>query len=110
MAFNQAFEKNKNYWTKDQYPEEWFSKMMNQTLQKIISRGKDQLRTTPKEHQKSKTRSHFSTIQSLPYSKLCKQIEETMRIASGFYNTEIKIKPPHHEMIFRKRPEIPRCI
>ena len=30
---------------------------MNQTLEKIISGGKDQLRTTPKEHQKSKTES-----------------------------------------------------
>ena len=48
LAFDQAFEKNKTYWTKDQYPEEWFSKMMNQTLKKIISGGKDQLKATPK--------------------------------------------------------------
>ena len=31
---------------------------VNQTLEKIISGGKDQLRTTPKEHQKSKTKSN----------------------------------------------------
>ena len=30
---------------------------MNQTLEKIISGGKDRLRNTPKEHQKSKTKS-----------------------------------------------------
>ena len=39
-------------------PEEWSSKKVNQTLEKIISSGRDQLRTTPKVHQKIKTRSH----------------------------------------------------
>ena len=43
--------------TKNQYPEEWSSNIVNQILEKIISGGKDQLRTTPKEHQKSKTKS-----------------------------------------------------
>ena len=52
LAFDQALEKNKTCWTKNQYPEEWSSKIVNQTLEKIISGGKDQLRTTPKEHQK----------------------------------------------------------
>ena len=86
LAFDQALEKNKSCWTKNQYPEEWSSKIVNQTLEKIISGGKDQLRTTPKEHQKSKT-------------NLRKQIEETMRIASSFYNANIKIVPPHPEII-----------
>ena len=57
MAFDQALEKNKTYWTKNQYPGEWSSKIVNHTLERIISGGKDQLRTTPKEHQKSKTKS-----------------------------------------------------
>ena len=43
---------------KNQYPYEWSSKIVNQTLEKIISGGKDQIRTTPKEHQKNKTRSY----------------------------------------------------
>ena len=34
------------------------SKIVKQTLEKIISGGHDHMRTTPKEHQKSKTRSH----------------------------------------------------
>ena len=38
-------------------PEEWSSKIVNQTLERIISGGKDQLRTTSKEHQKNKTKS-----------------------------------------------------
>ena len=40
---------------------------MNQTLEKIISGGKDQLRTTPKEHQKSKTRSYDKPTIFLQY-------------------------------------------
>ena len=58
LAFDQALEKNKTCWTKNQYPEEWSSKIVKQTLEKIINGDKDQLRTTPKKHQKSKTRSH----------------------------------------------------
>ena len=57
LAFDQALGKNKTCWTKNQYPEEWSSKIVNQTFEKI-SGSKDQLRTTPKEHQKSKTKSH----------------------------------------------------
>ena len=57
LAFDQALERNKTCKTKNQYPEECCSKIVNQTLEKIISGGKDQLRTTPKEHQKSKTKS-----------------------------------------------------
>ena len=57
LSFDQALEKNKSCWTKNQYPKEWSSKIVNQTQKKIISVGKDQLRTTPKEHQKSKTKS-----------------------------------------------------
>ena len=58
LAFDQALEKNKYCWTKSQYPEDWSSKIVNQTLEKIISGGKDQLRTTPKKHQQNKTRSY----------------------------------------------------
>ena len=54
LACVQALEKNKPCWTKNQYPEEWSSKIVNQTLEEIISGGKDQLRTTPKEHQKAR--------------------------------------------------------
>ena len=50
LAFDQALEKNKTCWTKNQYPEEWPSKIVNQTQGKIISGGKDQLKTGPKEH------------------------------------------------------------
>ena len=35
----------------------WSSKIVNKTLEKIISGGKDQIRTTPKDHQKSKIKS-----------------------------------------------------
>ena len=54
LSFDQALEKNKCCWTKNQYPEEWSSKIVNQTLEKIISGGKDQLRRIPKEHQKAR--------------------------------------------------------
>ena len=57
LAFDQSLEKNKTCRTKIQYPEEWSSKIVNQTLEKIICGGRDQLRTTPKEHQKNKTKS-----------------------------------------------------
>ena len=67
LAFDQALEKNKSCWTKNQYPEEWSSKIVNQTLEKIISGGKDQLRTTPKEHQKSKTNSNDKPTIFLQY-------------------------------------------
>ena len=52
LAFDQVLEKNKTCWTKYRYPKECSSKIVNQTLENIISGGKDQLRTTPKEHQK----------------------------------------------------------
>ena len=54
LAFDQALEKNKTCSTKNQYPEEWSSKIVNQTLEKIISGSKDQLRTTPKENQQTR--------------------------------------------------------
>ena len=54
LAFDHALEKIKTCWTKNQYPEEWSSKIVNQTLEKIICGGKDQLRTTPKENQKTR--------------------------------------------------------
>ena len=54
LAFDQALEKNKSCWTKNQYPEEWSSKIVYQTLEKIISGGKDQLRTTPKSIKKAR--------------------------------------------------------
>ena len=57
LTFDQAVEKNVTSCTKNQYPEELSSKIVNQTLEKIISGGEDQLRTTPKEPQKNKTRS-----------------------------------------------------
>ena len=105
LAFDQALEKNKTCWTKNQYPEEWSSKVVNQTLEKIISGGKDQLRTTPKMYQKSKTKSIDKPTIFLQYrgnltpnfaSKLKK-----LRVSSSFYNAEIKIVPPHPEIIFR---------
>ena len=58
LAFDQALENIKTCWTKNQYPEDWSSKIVDQTLEKTISGGKDQLRKTPKKHQKSKTRSY----------------------------------------------------
>ena len=67
LAFDQALEKNKTCWTKNQYPEDWSSKIVNQTLEKIISGGKDKLRTTPKEHQKSKNRSYDKPTIFLQY-------------------------------------------
>ena len=67
LAFDKALEKNKTCSTKIQYPEDWSSKIVNQTLEKIISGGKDQLRTTPKEDIKSKTRSYDKRTILLQY-------------------------------------------
>ena len=67
LAFDQALEKNKTCSTKNQYTEDWSSKIVNQTLEKIMSGGKYQLRTTPKEHLKSKTRSYDKPTNLLQY-------------------------------------------
>ena len=67
LALNQAVEKNKTCWIKNKYSEAWSSKKVNQTLEKIISGGKDQLRTIPKEHQKSQTRSYDKPTIFLQY-------------------------------------------
>ena len=43
LAFDQALEKNKTCWIKNQYPDEWSSKIVNlffKTLEKIIRGGK----------------------------------------------------------------------
>ena len=81
LAFDQTLEKNKTCWTKNQYREEWSSKLANQNLEKILGGGKDQLRTN---HQKSKNRPHdkatiflqyrgnFSQINASKLNKLCK--------------------------------------
>ena len=68
LAFDQAFENNKTCWNKKKYSEEWSSNLVKQTLQKTISGGKDQLKTTPTEHQKNKTRSHDNPTILLQYS------------------------------------------
>ena len=39
LAFDQALEKNKTCWSKNQYPGDWSSKIVNQTLEKIICGG-----------------------------------------------------------------------
>ena len=67
LAFDQALEKNKTCRTKNQYPEEWSSKIVNQTLEKIISGDKDQMITTTKENQKNKTRSYDKPTVFLKY-------------------------------------------
>ena len=99
---------NKTCWTKNRYPDEWSSKIVNHTLQKIIGGGKDQLRTAPKEHQKSKTRSHDKQTTFLQYrgnltqyfaSKITSK-EETMRIANDFYNADLKMMPSQPEINF----------
>ena len=75
---------------------------MNQTSEKIISGGEEQLRTTQKEHQKSKTRSQDKPTIFLQHrnnltrnfesklKKLFNNAEET-----GFNNAEIKIMRLH---------------
>ena len=67
LAFDRALARNKTCWIKNQYPEEWSSKIVNPTLEKIMSGDKDRLRTTPKEHQKSKTRFHDKSTTFLQY-------------------------------------------
>ena len=54
LEIDQALEKNKTCSTTNHHREEWSSKIVNQILDKIVSGGKDQLRTTPKEHQKTR--------------------------------------------------------
>ena len=43
LDFDQALRKNKACWTKNQYPDEWSSKTVNQTIEKIIISSKQQL-------------------------------------------------------------------
>ena len=110
LAFDQALEKQKTCRTKNQYPYEWPSKTVDQTSAKIIIGSKCQLKTTRKEHQKIKIRSHdkqeiFSTIHKQPYSNFCLKTEETMLLASGIHKAKIRIITPHHKIISRYRPE-----
>ena len=49
LAFDEALNRNKTCWTKNQYPEECSSKTVNQTLEKVVKGDRDQLRRTPKE-------------------------------------------------------------
>ena len=56
LAFDQALEKNKTCWSKNQYAEEWLSKIKEQTLEKKINGSKDQLKTALEEHETTKTR------------------------------------------------------
>ena len=53
LTFDEALEKNKTCATKNQYPDDWFSKIVNQTLERIVIVSKDQLKTIPKEHHKN---------------------------------------------------------
>ena len=107
LDFDQAPEKNKTCWTKNQYPNERCSKIANRTIRKkkIISGSKD--------HSKTKTKNSFKNArlgliinQLFLYNteatllQICKQIEENMRLASGFHNAEINISS-HPEFIFR---------
>ena len=73
LAFDQALDKNKTCWTKNQYSEEWSSKTVNQTLENIISGGKDQLRINTKRASKSKTRSHDKPTIFLQYRGILTQ-------------------------------------
>ena len=54
LAFDQTLEENETCLSKNQYPDEWSSRIVNKTLEKIISGGKDQLRTTPKGIKKAR--------------------------------------------------------
>ena len=51
----------------NQHPSEWCSKIVNQTLEKMLMGNKDQFKATPKEHQKSETRSHETATVFLQY-------------------------------------------
>ena len=104
LDFDQVLEKNKTCWTKNQYPDECSSKIVNQTLEKIIIGSKDQLKTTPKSIKKARLYimiNSFFKIQMQTYSKLCKPIEETIQLASGIHNAKIKIMPLHPKIISR---------
>ena len=104
LVFDQALEKKKICRTKNQFLEVWSSKLVNQTSEEIIRGAKCQLKTAPKDHQKSKTRSHdkpsiFYNTEA-PYSKLCNQIEETMRLQMVFITQKLR-SCPDSEIIFR---------
>ena len=92
---------------------DWFSKIVKQTPEKIISADKDQLKRTLKELQKTKGISYvlqyyISTIQMQPYSKFCEQSEKTKLVV--FVTQNLRSCLPQPEIIFRFRPEIPRGI
>ena len=55
LAFGHTLEKNKTCWTKHQYPDEWSTKIRNQTLENIIIVGKDQLKNKTKRAYKNIT-------------------------------------------------------
>ena len=74
LAFDQALEKHKTCPTKNQYPDEWPSKIVDQTSAKIMIGSKCQLKPTPKEHQKIKIRSHDKHEIFLQYTSNLTQI------------------------------------
>ena len=96
--FPEVWSWKKNCRTKSHFPEVWSSKLVNQTSEKII-RGAFycQLKTAPKVHQKSKTRSHdkpsiFYNTEA-PLHKALQSNWGNYALANGFYNAKIKILP-----------------
>ena len=105
QALRSGNRKEQNWLDQKPVSEEWSSKIVKQTLKKIITGSKDQLRTTTIEHHNARLdlimNQLFSTIQRQPYSKLCHQIEKIMGLASGFHNPKNKIMPPHPGIMFQ---------
>ena len=56
QSFNVALKKNQEIWTENQYPTEWFSSIVNETLDKIFTKEKVTEKPPQSEHQLEKVK------------------------------------------------------
>ena len=57
QSFDVALKKNQEIWTKNQYPKEWSSSIVNETLDKIVTKEKVGAKPSQKEHHLKKVKS-----------------------------------------------------
>ena len=57
QSFDVALEKNQEIWTENQYPTEWSSSIVNETLDKIVTKEKVTAKPPQNEHHRKKNES-----------------------------------------------------
>ena len=119
FSFDQALRKYKTCWSKNQYLLEWYLKILNQSIEKMIIWSKDQMKTASKKHQKIETRSHdkptiFFIIERQLYSKSWIKLTKLCELQVVFMTRLLKFKLPalkasfYGDLKFQAKYEIKR--